>query len=88
MHVHAKKSDIPKELLSVVDRFTIEHRNFTDGKIQHLGMQMVCNRVEDYSKRIEEAQGGDPKVLLNRKAKLAYWQSRQAFTFVIAKRSY
>lgn len=77
--VHTSTGEISEGILHIMDRFTIEHRNFSNGKVQHLNYQTVQNRIGDYAGRVEEAtKKGDSKALANRKVKLAYWESRRA----------
>ena len=69
--------EIPKHLVTVIDKYTVPHRNFKTGELAHVNFQQINNRISDYAGRVEDAKTKNDNVALaNRESKLIYWNEK------------
>lgn len=76
--------EFERELIHIpeyVDKYTVEHRNFKTGELEHLDFKTVENRASIYVHKINSSvSSGNFTALPNQYGKLKYWrEKRQEF---------
>ena len=60
------------------DKYTIAHKDLKTGKLKHLNLDNINNRISIYESRVKEAELiKDEDILERRKKRLIYWMDRR-----------